>query len=89
MGDAVTIPIEVENFNSVATFRLQLSYNADKLQCEGYTNADPQLQQNLTAWVDQAAGEITFQWQDTVALDLQSAGYGRRTGFHDQTAGIG
>jgi|GEM_PF-179630 len=69
-GDAVTIPIEVENFNSVATFRLQLSYNADNLQCEGYTNANPQLQQNLTAWVDQAAGEITFQWQDTVAITL-------------------
>ena len=68
MGDAVTIPIEVENFKSVATFRLRLSYNADNLQCEGYSNADPRLQQNLTAWVDQASGEITFQWQDTVAL---------------------
>jgi gliding motility-associated-like protein len=70
LGDAVTIPIKVENFNSVATFRLQLSYNKDNLQCEGYTNADPQLQQNLTAWVDQAAGEITFQWQDTLAVTL-------------------
>jgi len=68
LGDAVTIPIEVENFKSVATFRLKLSYNSDNLQCEGYTNADPQLQQNLNAWVDQAAGQITFQWQDTVAL---------------------
>jgi gliding motility-associated-like protein len=70
LGDAVTIPVEVENFKSVAAFRLQLSYNSDNLQCEGYTNADPQLQQNLTAWVDQVAGEITFQWQDTVAITL-------------------
>ena len=70
LGESLTIPVEVENFNSVATFRLQLSFNADNLQCEGYANVHPQLQQNLTAWVDQAAGEITFQWQDTVELTL-------------------
>jgi gliding motility-associated-like protein len=69
-GDAVTIHIEVENFNSVATFRLKLSFNADNLQCNGYTHVNPQLQNNLNGWVDQASGEITFQWQDTVAITL-------------------
>jgi len=68
LGNAATVPVEVDNFNSVASFRLKLSYNADNLVCEGYTNVHPQLQNNLTGWVDQAAGEITFQWQDTVAL---------------------
>lgn len=88
-GDAVTIPIEVENFNSVATFRLQLSYNADNLQCEGYTNADPQLQQNLTAWVDQAAGEITFQWQDTVAITLNQPDTVAELVFTTKQPGLG
>ncbi len=89
LGDAVTIPIEVENFNSVATFRLQLSYNADNLQCEGYTNAHPQLQQNLTAWVDQASGEITFQWQDTVALTFNQPDTVAELVFTTKQPGLG
>ncbi|MFA4864775.1 MAG: hypothetical protein WC605_13515, partial [Bacteroidales bacterium] len=88
-GDAVTIPIEVENFNSVATFRLQLSYNVDNLQCEGYTNVNPQLQNNLTGWVDQAAGEITFQWQDTVALTLSQSDSVAELVFTTKQPGLG
>jgi gliding motility-associated-like protein len=89
LGDAVTIPIEVENFKSVAAFRLQLSFNKDNLQCEGYTNADPQLQQNLTAWVDQAAGEITFQWQDTVALTFTQPDTVAELVFTSKQPGLG
>jgi gliding motility-associated-like protein len=70
LGTTAIVPIEVYNFNSVANFRLKLGYNADNLQCEGYLNADPLLQTNLTGWVDQASGEIIFQWQDTVPVSL-------------------
>jgi gliding motility-associated-like protein len=89
LGDAVTIPIEVENFKSVASFRLQLSFNKDNLQCEGYTNADPQLQQNLTGWVDQAAGQITFQWQDTVALTYSQPDTVAELVFTSKQPGLG
>jgi gliding motility-associated-like protein len=62
LGNAATVPVEVDNFTSVSDFQLKISYNKDNLQCQGYTNIHPQLVANLTGWVDIAAGEITLQW---------------------------
>ncbi len=62
LGNTAMVPVNVDNFNSVATFHLKLSYNADNLQCEGFANVHPQLVDSLTGWVDQAAGEINLAW---------------------------
>jgi gliding motility-associated-like protein len=62
LGNTAMVPVNVDNFNSVATFHLKLSYNADNLQCEGFTNVHPQLVDSLTGWVDQGAGEINLAW---------------------------
>ncbi|MDX9906940.1 MAG: gliding motility-associated C-terminal domain-containing protein [Bacteroidales bacterium] len=61
-GLTAMIPVNVDNFNNVASFHLKLSYNADNLQCEGFTNVHPQLLDSLTGWVDQAAGIINLAW---------------------------
>jgi gliding motility-associated-like protein len=65
LGNTAMVPVNVDNFNSVATFHLKLSYNADNLQCEGFTNVHPQLVDSLTGWVDQGAGEINLVWKST------------------------
>jgi len=70
LGNSATVPIEVSNFNNVATFELKLSYNASSLQCDGYAGVIPELAANFTGWVNQAAGEITLQWQDDIPLSL-------------------
>ena len=62
LGNTAMVPVNVDNFNSVADFHLKLSYNADNLQCEGFTNVHPQLLDSLTGWVDQAAGDIHLAW---------------------------
>jgi len=62
LGNTAMVPVNVDNFNSVATFHLKLSYNADNLQCEGFTNVHPQLIDSLIGWVDQAAGIINLVW---------------------------
>jgi len=62
LGNTAMIPVNVDNFSSVATFHLKLRYNADNLQCEGFTNVHPQLIDSLTGWVDQAAGVINLAW---------------------------
>jgi gliding motility-associated-like protein len=62
LGNTAMVPVNVDNFNSVASFHLKLSYNADNLQCEGFTNVHPQLLDSLTGWVDQAAGVINLAW---------------------------
>ncbi len=68
MGNAAIVPVEVDEFHSVAEFQLKLSYNVDYLLCEGYVNIHPQLANKLTGWIDQVAGVITLQWQDTAPL---------------------
>jgi len=70
LGNSATVPVEVTNFNNVATFELKLSYNASNLQCDGYTSVIPELTSNFSAAVNQAAGEITLMWQDAVPVTL-------------------
>jgi hypothetical protein len=62
LGTTAMVPVNVDNFNSVASFHLKLSYNADNLQCEGFTNVHPQLVDSLTGWVDPVAGDIHLAW---------------------------
>ncbi|HOX76904.1 MAG TPA: gliding motility-associated C-terminal domain-containing protein [Bacteroidales bacterium] len=68
LGNTAMIPVNVDNFNSVADFHLKLEYNADNLQCEGFTNVQTQLSDSLTGWVDQAAGIINLAWNSSSPL---------------------
>jgi gliding motility-associated-like protein len=68
VGNSLTIPLEVDNFISVAVFQLKLKYNSVYLACEGYTNIHPQLADHLTASINLAAGEILFHWHSDAPL---------------------
>jgi gliding motility-associated-like protein len=70
LGNTAMVPVNVDNFNSVASFHMKLSYNADNLQCEGFTNVQPQLLDSLTGWVDQAAGIINLAWNSPSPVTL-------------------
>jgi len=72
LGNAANVPVKVDKFISVAVFRLKLSYNAQYLYCEGFINTHPSLAGNLTGFVDQAAGEITLEWQSGTPVTLPS-----------------
>jgi gliding motility-associated-like protein len=67
-GNTAMVPVNVDNFNSVATFHLKLSYNADNLQCEGFTNVHSFLADSLSGWVDQVAGDIHLEWNSPDAV---------------------
>ncbi len=62
LGNTAMVPVNVDNFNSVADFHLKLGYNADNLECEGFANINPQLLDSLTGWVDPLAGDIHLAW---------------------------
>lgn len=68
LGDAAVVPLQVDKFKSVAEFQLKLSFNTDKLYCEGYINIHPQLANHFSGWIDQVAGVITMQWQDAIPV---------------------
>jgi gliding motility-associated-like protein len=61
LGNIATVPVRVDEFHGVATFQLKLSYNVDKLLCEGITHKHPQLG-SMTGSVNVADGVITLEW---------------------------
>ncbi len=68
LGDAAIVPVEVDKFTGVAVFQLKLSFNTDKLFCEGYINLNPLLADHFTGWIDNLNGIITLTWQSAVPL---------------------
>lgn len=67
VGNAITIPLEVDNFSTVASFQLKLGYNAEYLECEGYTNENPLLP-GLTGWIDHVEEQVIFQWSSLTPI---------------------
>jgi len=62
------IPVNVDNFNNVADFHLKLGFNADNLQCEGFSNVHHQLIDSITGWVDPLAGDIHLAWNSPTSV---------------------
>jgi gliding motility-associated-like protein len=73
VGDAVVVPLAVDNFIHVNTFQLKLNYNVDKLECEGYINAHPQLADSLTGHVNVASGVITLNWHGSAPVTFSQS----------------
>jgi gliding motility-associated-like protein len=89
LHEAASVPILVENFNSVATFQLRLSYDKSNLLCMGYTDVHPQLAPNFVATVDTSLGEITLTWQDNAEVTLPEEDTIVRLVFDTQQSGQG
>jgi gliding motility-associated-like protein len=68
LGNTAMVPVNVDNFNSVADFHLKLGYNVDNIECEGFANVQPQLADSLIGWVDQAAGDIHLAWNSPASV---------------------
>ncbi len=68
LGNTALVPVNVDNFNSVANFHLKLGYNADNLECEGFANVNVQLLDSLTGWVDPLAGDIHLAWNSPASV---------------------
>jgi gliding motility-associated-like protein len=73
LGNTALVPVNVDNFNSVADFHLKLGYNADNLECEGFANVNVQLLDSLNGWVDQAAGDIHLAWKSPTSVTFPGA----------------
>ncbi len=68
LGNTALVPVNVDNFNSVADFHLKLGYNAGNLECEGFANVNVQLLDSLTGWVDPMAGDIHLAWKSPTSV---------------------
>jgi gliding motility-associated-like protein len=70
LGEAATVPMEIDNFNNVSIFHLKLGYNSSMLNCIGFSNVHPQLENKLEAWIDHVNCQINFQWESTTPLSF-------------------
>ncbi|MBP6871054.1 MAG: gliding motility-associated C-terminal domain-containing protein [Bacteroidales bacterium] len=68
LGNTAMVPVNVDNFISVADFHLELGYNAGNLECKGFANVNVQLLDSLTGWVDPIAGDIHLTWSGELPL---------------------
>ncbi len=61
-GNAAYVPLIVNQFNDVAIFRATLLFNKNLLDCQGFANAHPQLEDSLNALLFPEEGRIELNW---------------------------
>jgi gliding motility-associated-like protein len=64
-GNAAYVPLIVNQFNDVAIFRATLLFNKNLLDCQGFANAHPQLEDSLYALLFPAEGKIELNWSSS------------------------
>ncbi|MEN8225977.1 MAG: gliding motility-associated C-terminal domain-containing protein [Bacteroidota bacterium] len=68
-GNAAFVPLQVCNFNDVASFETILFYNKTILTCTGFANAHALLEDSLEAQLFPTEGKIQFKWS-SAAISL-------------------
>ncbi len=72
-GNSAFVPLIVTNFQDVAIFRTNLLYNNSLIECQGFANANAELEDSLEVIVYPAEGRIELSWSSTpVTLPQQS-----------------
>ncbi len=72
-GNTAFVPLTVTNFQDVASFRANLLFNNALLQCQGYANTHPNLEDSIQAVVFPAEGRIEVTWSSNpLTLPQQS-----------------
>ncbi len=61
-GNSAFVPLNVSNFNDVASFKTILLYNDELLICTGFANAHPQLEDSLGALLFPSEGKVELNW---------------------------
>lgn len=70
LGDAAVVPLVLYNFINVSKFHVLLNYDTAVLQCDGYMNIHPDLQDSLKVSIIPISGEIVLSWQGKNPLTL-------------------
>jgi gliding motility-associated-like protein len=70
IGNAAVSPLQLNNFNDVLSYHVKLTYNKDILECDGYINIHPELEDGFQASVVPALGEVLISWQGQNPLSL-------------------
>ena len=67
------VPLKVTNFTDVSTFKANLLYNNNLVNCQGYANAHPQITDSLTSILYSTEGRVELNWHSSpLTLPAQS-----------------
>ena len=70
IGDATSSELLLNNFSEIDSFHVQLTYNPNVIQCDGYIQVHPNLEDGFTASIVPALGEVHITWKGEIPTTL-------------------
>jgi gliding motility-associated-like protein len=70
IGDATASQLLLNNFTEVDSFHVQLTYDPAVIQCDGYIQVHPDLENRLQASIIPALGEVHITWKGETTATL-------------------
>jgi gliding motility-associated-like protein len=70
IGDATASQLLLNNFTEVDSFHVQLTYDPAVIQCDGYIQVHPDLENGLQASMIPALGEVHITWKGETPTTL-------------------
>ena len=63
IGDATASQLVLNNFTEIDSFHVQLTYNQNVIQCDGYIQVHPNLETGFQASIISTLGEVHITWK--------------------------
>jgi len=70
IGNATASQLMLSNFTNVYRFDVMLTYDKDKIECDGYIQVHPDLEEGFQVSVIPALGEVHINWQGQSPISL-------------------
>ncbi|RLD40738.1 MAG: hypothetical protein DRI89_11360 [Bacteroidetes bacterium] len=63
IGEATSSELLLKNFSEIDSFHVQLTYDPNVIQCEGYIQVHPELESGFSASIIPTLGEVHITWK--------------------------
>ncbi|RLD40481.1 MAG: hypothetical protein DRI89_11910 [Bacteroidetes bacterium] len=70
IGEATSSELLLNNFTEIDSFHVQLTYDPNVIQCEGYIQVHPELENGFSANVIPTLGEVHLTWKGETTTTL-------------------
>ncbi|RLD24489.1 MAG: hypothetical protein DRI54_06070, partial [Bacteroidetes bacterium] len=71
IGNAAVVPLKLNNFTDIFKFNVKLTYDTAILNCDGYMQVHPLLEDNILVSIVPGTDEVIVAWQGGQATTLE------------------
>jgi len=71
IGNAAVVPLKLNNFKDIYKFHVKLTYDTTILNCDGYMNVYPNLENNIQVSIIPGTDEVLVNWQGDTPETLE------------------